>query len=111
VSGSSHAFPWMFLVFFRVRGLVLGCLGVLGGLVVVTALDVNLGWLRVMGIVGGVLKGISVRIVVRTLFHYSRIREWFMIVLLFLGLHNSCNGLGWLLCRSVMTVFKAYVEA
>jgi len=43
----------------------------------------------------------------RTLFHYSRLREWFMIVLLFLGLHNSCNGLGWLLCRSVMTVFKA----
>jgi len=44
-----------------------------------------------------------------TLFHYSRfsLREWFMIVLLFLGLHNSCNGLGWLLCRSVMTVFKA----
>jgi len=44
-----------------------------------------------------------------TLFHYSRLslREWFMLILLFLGLHNSCHGLSWLLCRSIMTVFKA----
>ena len=44
-----------------------------------------------------------------TVFHYSRLsfREWFMLILLFLGLHNSCLGLSWLLGRSPMTVFKA----
>ncbi|MFH7859571.1 MAG: transposase [Candidatus Aenigmatarchaeota archaeon] len=44
-----------------------------------------------------------------TIFHYSRLsfREWFTIMLLFLGLHNSCYGLSWLLGRSKMTIFKA----
>jgi len=44
-----------------------------------------------------------------TIFHYSRLslREWFTLILLFLGLHNSCLGLSWLLDRSPMTVFKA----
>jgi len=50
VAGSFHAFLWMFLVFFQVRRLVLGCFGVLGGLVMFTALDVALRGLRVMGI-------------------------------------------------------------
>jgi len=73
---------------------------------VFTALDVVLEGLRVMGIMVVVLKG-TFNYKTGTLFHYSRLREWFMLILLFLGLHNSCNGLGWLLCRSVMTVFKA----
>jgi len=44
-----------------------------------------------------------------TILHYSRLslREWFMLMLLFLGLHNSGLGLSWLLDRSPMTVFKA----
>lgn len=40
-------------------------------------------------------------------FHYSRLREWFALTLLFLGLHNSCHGLSWFLCGSPTTVFKA----
>jgi len=54
----------MFLVFFQVRGLVQGCLGMLGGLVVHVALDVILGRLRAVGIMVMALKGISVRFVV-----------------------------------------------
>jgi len=44
-----------------------------------------------------------------TIFQYSRLslREWFILMLLFLGLHNSSLGLSWLLDRSPMTVFKA----
>jgi len=44
-----------------------------------------------------------------TLFHYSRLslREWFILILLFLGLHNSGLGLSWLMDRSYMTVFRA----
>jgi len=44
-----------------------------------------------------------------TIFHYSRLslREWFMLILLFLGLHNSCSGLSWLFGRSYMPIFKA----
>ena len=44
-----------------------------------------------------------------TIFHYSRLslREWFMLMLLFLALHNSALGLSWLLDRSYMPVFKA----
>jgi len=44
-----------------------------------------------------------------TLFHYSRLsfREWFILILLFLGLYNSCLSLSWLLDRSPMTVFRA----
>jgi len=75
-------------------------------------LGVVLGGLRVMGILVVVLKG-TFNDRTGTLFHYSRLslREWFMLILLFLGLHNSCNGLSWLLCRISMTGFKAYVEA
>jgi transposase len=44
-----------------------------------------------------------------TIFHYSRLslREWFMLMLLFLGLHNSGLGLSWLLDRRYMPVFRA----
>jgi len=44
-----------------------------------------------------------------TIFHYSRLslREWFILILLFLGLHNSSLGLSWLLDRSPITIFKA----
>ena len=52
----------------------------------------------------------------RVIFHYSRLslREWFMLMLLFLGLHNLGLGLSWLLDRSPdrLQGFKeAYVEA
>ena len=44
-----------------------------------------------------------------TRLHYSRLslREWFMLMLLFLGLHNSGLGLSWFMDRSYMTVFRA----
>ena len=44
-----------------------------------------------------------------TIFHYSRLslREWFVLMLLFLGLHSSCLGLSWLIGRSYMPVFRA----
>lgn len=44
-----------------------------------------------------------------TMFHYSRLslREWFMLMLLFMGLHNSALGLSWLLEWSYMPVFRA----
>jgi transposase-like protein len=44
-----------------------------------------------------------------TIFHYSRLslKEWFMLISLYLGLHNSCLSLSWLLERSYMTIFKA----
>jgi hypothetical protein len=44
-----------------------------------------------------------------TIFHYSRLslREWFMLMLLFLALHNSALGLSWFLDRSYMPIFKA----
>ncbi|MHA1209660.1 MAG: hypothetical protein ACTSRF_10625 [Candidatus Freyarchaeota archaeon] len=35
------------------------------------------------------------------------LREWFMLILFFLALHNSVLSLSWLLGRSYMTVFKA----
>ena len=43
-----------------------------------------------------------------TFIHYSRIslREWIMLIALFMGLHNSILGLSWLLERSYMPVFK-----
>lgn len=44
-----------------------------------------------------------------TLFHYSRLslREWFTLMLLFMGLHNSALGLSWLLEWGYMPVFRA----
>ena len=54
---------WMFLVFFRVSLLVQGFLGLLGGVVVFTALSVALEVLRVMGDIGVVLNAISVSLV------------------------------------------------
>jgi len=44
------------------------------------------------------------------IFHYNSrlsLREWFMLMLLFLALYNSGLGLSWLLDRSPMTIFKA----
>jgi len=35
------------------------------------------------------------------------LREWFVLMLLFLGLHNSCLGLSWLIGRSYMPIFRA----
>ena len=44
-----------------------------------------------------------------TILHYSRLslREWFILILLFPGLHNSGLSLSWLLGKSYMTAFKA----
>ena len=43
-----------------------------------------------------------------TIFHYSRLslREWFALMLLFPGLHNSSLSLSWLVGRSYMPIFK-----
>ena len=80
-----------------------------------TALSVALEVLRVMGDIGG-LKRYFCKSCRRTfndktgtIFHYSRLslRGWFMLMLLFLGLHNLGLGLRWLLDRSPMTVFRA----
>jgi hypothetical protein len=56
---------WMFLVFFRVSLLVRGFLGLLGGVVVFTALSVALEVLKVMEDMGVVLNAISVSLVGR----------------------------------------------
>jgi transposase-like protein len=43
------------------------------------------------------------------LFQHSRLslREWFMLIFLFLALHNSALSLSWFLGRSYMTIFRA----
>jgi transposase len=44
-----------------------------------------------------------------TIFHYSRLslREWITLIILFLGMHNPCLSLSWLLERNYMPIFKA----
>jgi hypothetical protein len=63
VAAFQSFYPWVFLILFRVSLLVRGFLGLLGGVVVFTALSVALEVLRVMGDMGVVLNAISVSLV------------------------------------------------
>jgi hypothetical protein len=106
----------MFSIFFLARLFAQEFSGVLDGVMVFIVLDAILEILRVMEDISMVLKDTFVNLVrepfndkTGTIFHYSRLslREWFMLILLFLGLHNSSLGLSWLLNRSPITIFKA----